>query len=196
MKVIWIWMCTLTCNSSNWTFQVGPYKAWYMSPKAGSDHVDGAQRGTMFLKRSVICLLHTTQSWHFYLDIAITVPECIRYISYLHLFNESSDIVRCFACVLYCLKIINISSSVVPVHYDDINIIPGQQQLSGIWHPYWWRSIGPIPMNDEGSWSGQVKTGMVGQVWLGNQCTTGAIKSSVHQEPDFESGSNDCLTKI
>lgn len=117
-------------------------------------------------------------------------------MSYLHLFNESSEVVSCLACVLHCREIIHISSSAVPVDYYDVNIIPGQQQLCCVMYPNWRRSRGPIPMNDEGGGSGQVKLRMGRQVGVGHQCTTGGIIPGVQQQPDCEAGSNKCVTKI
>lgn len=61
------WDCNvynLTCNSSDCPIQVCTYKAWYMSSKTDSDHVDGAHRGAMFLKRSVIIIHSKTLRGH------------------------------------------------------------------------------------------------------------------------------------
>lgn len=117
-------------------------------------------------------------------------------MSYLHHFNESSEVVGCLVCVLHCLEIIHISSSAVPVHYYEINIFPGQQLLRDVIHPRWWRSCGPISMNDEGCRSGQVKLGIGRQVGVGHKCTTGGIIPGVQQQPNSEAGSNDCMTDI
>lgn len=84
----------------------------------------------------------------------------------------------------------------VPVHYYDINVCPGQQQLREVFNPHRWRSRGPVTMNDEGDRFGQVKLGVRGQVGVGHECTTGAILPGVQQQPDFDAGSNDGVTEI
>lgn len=124
------------------------------------------------------------------------LTESVGYISYLHLFNESSEVVGRLVRVFHCLEIIHISSSVVPVHYYEVNVFPGQQQLRDAVQPHRWRSRGPIPVNDEGGWSGQVKLGMGRQVGVGHECTAGAIVPGVQQQPSPDVGSNDCVTDI
>lgn len=84
----------------------------------------------------------------------------------------------------------------VPVHYYDINVCPGQQQLCEVIHPRWWRSRGPITMNDECCRFGQVKMGVGGQVGVGHERATGAILPGVQQQPDSDAGSNDGVTEI
>lgn len=51
-------------------------------------------------------------------------------------------------------------------------------------------------MNDKGGWSGEVKLRVGRQVGVGHESTTGAIFPGVQQQPDFDAGSNDCVTKI
>lgn len=116
--------------------------------------------------------------------------------TYPHLFNKSSEVVGRLVCVFHGLKIIYISSSMVPVHYYEIHVLPCQQQIFDAMHPHWWRSCGPVPMNYEGGWSGELKLGVGGQVGVGHECTTGDIVPGVQQQPNFDARSNDCVTKI
>lgn len=140
--------CSLTCNSSNWTVQVGAHKARHMSPKTDSDQVDGAQRETVFLIRPVI-----SDTQHSLSVISVQAQrrrsQSVRDTN-LHLSDESSEVVGCLVCVFHCLKIIHIRSSVVPVHYYEIHVVTVQQELYDLRHPGGWRSRGPVPMNDEG----------------------------------------------
>ena len=115
---------------------------------------------------------------------------------YLHLFNEGSEVVGCFMRILHHLEIIHISSSIVPVHHDEINVFPDQQQLCDEVQPIWGRSSGPVPMDDKGGGSGQVELGVGGQVGVGNERATGGILPGVQQQPNFEVGSNDGVTEI
>ncbi len=124
------------------------------------------------------------------------VTEGVGYISYLHLLNESSEVVGRLVCVLHNFKIIHICSSAVPVYYYDIHVFPGQQHLYDVMQPHWRRSRWPIPMNDEGGWYEEVKLGAGGQVGVGYECTTGAISPGVQQQPYFEVGANDCVIEI
>lgn len=164
-----------------------------MSPETDTDHVDGAQRGSVFLKRSSHMFCYTAQSiqtqqkW-FQLRV--------RYISYLHFFNKSCEVVGCLVCVIHRLKVIHIGGSVVPVHYDDVHVFPDQQHLHDVVQPYRWRSRGPVPVNNEGCWSGGVKLGVGGQVCVGHECTTGDIIPGVQQQPNLEAGSNDRMAEI
>lgn len=50
-------------------------------------------------------------------------------------------------------------------------------------------------MNNECGWSGQVKLGVGVQVGVGHQGATGDIIPGVQQQPNFEAGSNDCMTE-
>lgn len=159
-----------------------------MSPETDSDQVDGAQRETVFLIRPVIS---DTQPGLFVISVQAQQRRSQSvWDTNLHLFDESSEVVGCLVCVFHCLKIIHIRSSVVPVHYYEIHGFALQQELYDIRHPFGWRSRGPVPMNDEGGYSGRVELRVGGQVGVGQESTTGGIFLGVEQQPDLEAGSN------
>lgn len=119
-----------------------------------------------------------------------------EHISYLHSFNKSSEVVCCLVCVLHCFKIVQVRSSVVPVHYYDIQVFPGQQQLCEPVKPLWWRPRGPEPMDEKGSGSGEVEVRTGGQVSVRHHRTTAHIIPRVQQQLDSEGRSDDCMGKI
>lgn len=159
-----------------------------MSPQTDSDQVDGAQRETVFLIRPVIS---DTQPSLFVISVQAQQRRSQSvWDTNLHLFDETSEVVCRLMCVFHRLKIVHIRSSVVPVHDYEIHVFAGQQELYDIRHPFGWRSCGPVPMNDEGGYSGRVELGVGGQVGVGQESTTSAIFPGVEQQPDLDAGSN------
>lgn len=122
---------------------------------------------------------------------------------HMHLqpFNKCSEVFSHHLCVFCCFQIIHIGSSVVPVHYYEIHVCPGQQQLCNAWQPRGWRSRGPVAVNEEGSRSGDVKLGVRSWVGVGHECPTDAlwdyaIFSGVQQQPHSDAGSDEGVTEI
>jgi len=118
-------------------------------------------------------------------------------VKYLHLFHEGREVVGRPARVLHHLHVVDIRSSAVPVHHDDVAVGPGQQQLRDLLQPRRRRSGGPVPVDDEGGRPGPVHVGVrVGRVAVGQQRAAGAIVPGVEQQPDLEAGSHDGVSEI
>lgn len=116
--------------------------------------------------------------------------------THLQPFNKRSDVFSHRVCVFRCCNIIHVGSSVVPVHYNEIHVCPGQQQLCNVRQPLWWRPRGPVPVNEEGSRSGEVKLGVHGWVGMRHERPTGAIFTGVQQQPHADAGSEEGVTDI
>lgn len=160
-----------------------------MSSQTDSDQVNGAQRKTLFLKKTK----QNNSPWQPNLCMAV-----LRNSLHTHLqpFNKHRDVFGHRVCVFRCCKIIQIGSSVVPVHYNEIHVCPGQQQLCNVRQPLWWRPRGPVPVNEEGSRSGEVKLRVHGWVGVRHERPTGAIFTGVQQQPHSDAGSEEGVTEI
>lgn len=61
--------------------------------------------------------------------------------------------------VLHCFPIVDIGSSIVPVHDDEIHVLASQQLLNDVLQPGWCRASGPVPVDEEGGGPGGVELG-------------------------------------
>lgn len=98
--------------------------------------------------------------------------------------------------VFHHFEVIDIGSSTVPVHYDEIHVLPSQKLLDDALQPSRGRAGGPVPVDDEGGRLGGVELGVGQQVCVGHESTAGHILPGVEQQPDFDAGSNDRMTEI
>ena len=98
-------------------------------------------------------------------------------------------------CVIRHLEIVQVGSSVVPVHHYDVGVCPGQQQLHSLIQPPRDGPCGPVPVNDEGGGSGQVELG-VEQVGVGQERAAGCILPGEQPELHLHAGANERVADI
>lgn len=98
--------------------------------------------------------------------------------------------------VLHRFQIVDIGSSVVPVHDDEIHVLASQQLLDDVLQPARRRPGGPVPVDEEGGGPGGVELGLGRQVGVGHEVAAGDILPGVEQQPHIDVGSNECVAEI
>lgn len=110
--------------------------------------------------------------------------------SYLHIFDEGSEVVCCIVCVGHNFQVVDIGSSTVPVYQQDVHVSAGQQLLCDVMDPDGRRARRTVAMNDKGGGFGDVEQGLGWQVVVGQLLTTDKISSGVQQQLHIQTGSN------
>lgn len=98
--------------------------------------------------------------------------------------------------VLHCFQIVDIGSSVVPVHDDEIHVLASQQLLDDVLQPGWRRPGGPVPVNEEGGGPGGVELGLGQQVSVGHEVAAGDILPGVEQEFHVDVSSDERVAEV
>lgn len=184
----------LTCNPSNGAVHAGAHEARYVCPQTDPDHVDGARRDPVFLRRRrrrrrSLATRHTAPS------NAWRQGDAARDAHLDHL-NKSREVVGRLVRVLHRFEVIDVGSSVVPVHDDQIHVLASQQLLDDVLQPGRWRPGGPVPVDEEGGGPGGVEVGLGRQVGVGHEVAAGGIFPGVEQQPHVHVGSDDCVAQV
>lgn len=98
--------------------------------------------------------------------------------------------------VLHSFPIVDVGSSVVPVHDDEIHVLASQQLLNDVLQPCRRGASGPVPVDEEGGGPGGVEVGLVHQVGVGHEMAAGDIVSGVEQQPHVDLGSEERVAQI
>lgn len=110
--------------------------------------------------------------------------------------NKSRKVVGRLVRVLHRFQVVDIGSTIVPVHNDQIHVLASQQLLDDILQPGRRRPGGPVPMDEESGGPGGVELGLGRQVGVGHEVAAGDVLPGVEQQSHFDVGSDECVAEI
>lgn len=108
--------------------------------------------------------------------------------THLHPLNEACDVGCGPACVSDSCEVVEVGSSTVPVHHQDVHVLLPGQKVHNVVYPDRGRSRGPVAMDDEGRGSGQVEERLGLKTVVGEFLATLQIGTGVEQQPHVQVG--------
>lgn len=109
---------------------------------------------------------------------------------------EGGDVSGRVACVCDSGEVVEVSSSTVPVHHQDVHVRLLGQQPRDVVDPDGRRTGGPVAVDDEGGWTGHVEKRHHGEVVVRKLFTTVQVGTCVQEQTHVQIGADECFVEI
>lgn len=109
---------------------------------------------------------------------------------------EGGDVGGGVACVRYSGEVVEVGSSTVPVHHQNIHVGPLGQQPRDAIDPDGGRTSGPVAVDDEGGGSGQVEQRHFGEAVVRELMAAVRVAACVQEQTHIQVCSNESLMEV
>lgn len=122
--------------------------------------------------------------------------SCTCPVTHHHPAYEGGDVGGGVACVSHSSEVVEVGSSTVPVHHQDIHVSLLYQQPCDVVDPDGGRASGPVAVDDEGGRSGDVEQQHFGEVVMRKLVATVQVGTCVQEQTHVQVGSNERLMEV
>lgn len=117
-------------------------------------------------------------------------------VTHGHPAYEGGDVGGSAACVCHGGEVVEVGSSTVPVHHQDVHVGLLGQQPRDVVDPDGGRAGGPVAVDDEGGGSGHVEQRHFGEVVVRKLKATVQVGACVQEQTHVQVGSNERLMEV
>lgn len=117
-------------------------------------------------------------------------------VTHGHPAYEGGDVGGGVACVCYSSEVVEVGSSTVPVHHQDVHVdLPGQQACDAV-DPDGGRAGGPVAVDDKGGGSGYAEQRHSGEVVVRKLMAAVQVLTCVQEQTHIQVGPDERLVEV
>lgn len=117
-------------------------------------------------------------------------------VTHHHPAYEGGDVGCGVVCVSHGGEVVEVGSSTVPVHHQDVHVSLLCQQPCDVVDPDGGRAGGPVAVDDEGGGSGDVEQRHFGEVVMRKLIAAVQVGTCVQEQTHIQVGSNERLMEV